>query len=297
LRNFDLAHVAESLFGRPWAVMPAKLAELVAAFQRRQAGLILPDAGEVGKARREAREQRAAAIGSKLREVGGVLVDQVGKVAILPLRGTVTQRPSLMTKYSGGTSAEAFTQAHAELLADKGVRSVVWDVDSPGGSVAGVPEAAARLLAMRGEKRTVAVSNTINGSAAYWLSSTADEIVASPSSETGSIGVFAVHEDWSAANAAEGVTPTYISAGKYKVESNPDSPLSGEALASIQQAVDDYYGLFVAGVAKARGTTEARVRNGYGEGRALTAVRAKDAGLVDRVQDLAAVLRRLGAYD
>jgi ClpP class serine protease len=169
---------------------------------RRKAGGAAPAAWDDDDEdpRRKLREQRARAIGAKLRDVGGMLVEQVGKVAVLPMFGTISQRPSLMTKYSGGTSAEQFAGAHAALLDDGSVRSIVWEVDSPGGSVAGVPEAAARLVGMRGQKKTVAVSNALMASAAYWLGSAADEIVAAPSSLTGSIGVVAVHEDYSRAN-------------------------------------------------------------------------------------------------
>jgi hypothetical protein len=71
---------------------------------------------------------------------------------------------------------------------------------------------------------------------------------------------------------------SYIHAGKYKVEGNPDQPLSAEGAQAIQQTVDDYYGQFVKAVSKARNVSETKVRTGYGEGRVLTAQRAVDAG-------------------
>jgi hypothetical protein len=63
-------------------------------------------------------------------------------------------------------------------------------------------------------------------SAAYWIAAQADELVVTPSGFVGSIGTYAIHEDWSKFNEDFGVLPTYISAGKYKTEGNPDEPLS-----------------------------------------------------------------------
>jgi signal peptide peptidase SppA len=297
MKDFDLLHVEGALYGQPWAILPEKLRELLAVFEHRRGGAPLAFGGPDAPERRKVREQRAAAIGAKLRDVGGMLVDQVGKVAILPLEGAIVQRPSLFTRYSGATSVEQFAEAHAALVDDGSVKAIVWDVDSPGGSVAGLPEGAARLLAMRGQKKTTAVSNTLAASAAYWIASSAGELVATPSSLTGSIGVVTAHQDYSAANDKAGVRVRYISAGKYKVEGNPDEPLTDEGAAALQQVVDDFYDQFAKGVARARGVSEAKVRSGYGEGRVLTAQRAKDAGLVDRVATLTQVLQQLGAYE
>lgn len=299
MRDFTLLHLAQSLYGQPLAILPEKLREIVSVFERRRSG-IAADADqltEFEKTRENVECIRAATIGAKIRTAGGMQIQQVGKVAILPMQGTITQRASFFTSYSGGTSAEQFAMAHEELVNDGSVKAIVWDVDSPGGSVSGVPEMGAKLLAMKGQKKTIAVSNTTMASAAYWLAANADEIVASPSSITGSIGVLSVHEDYSLKNATEGVTVNYIYAGKYKVEGNPNQPLADEARGALQQAVDDYYSLFVKAVAKARGVTETKVRNGYGEGRAITAERAVEAGLADRVGTLESVLKRLGAYD
>ncbi|WP_020475251.1 S49 family peptidase [Zavarzinella formosa] len=299
MKDFALLNLAQTLYGQPHAITLDKLRQIVAAFERRRAGLALSAEEQISF--EDARENneiiRASVVGAKLRTAGGMTVQQVGKVAILPMQGTITQRASFFTSFSGGCSAEQFAMAHEELVNDGSVKAIVWDVDSPGGSVAGVPETASKLLAMKGQKKTVAVSNTTMASAAYWLASNADEIVATPSSLTGSIGVLAVHEDYSQQNAAAGVAVNYIHAGKYKVEGNPDQPLTDDGRAALQQTVDDYYNLFVKGVAKARGVTENKVRSGYGEGRAITADRAVEAGLADRVGTLESVLKKLGAYE
>ena len=52
--------------------------------------------------------------------------------------------------------------------------------------------------------------------------------------ELGSIGVYMVHDDWSGFNENFGVKPTYISAGKYKTDGNPDESLLDAAAARLQ---------------------------------------------------------------
>lgn len=116
--------------------------------------------------------------------------------------------------------------------------------------------------------------------------------MASPSSLVGSIGVYAVHEDWSEAMAQAGVQPTLIKAGKYKAEGIDFQPLSDDARAHIQESVDDSYDMFVTAVSKGRGVPPATVRSGYGEGRVLTAKRAKAEGLVDRIDTIEGAFAR-----
>lgn len=278
---------------RPLAVLPDVLSILMPC----DAAGPPPNASTLADLADAVRQERAAMGRAFYRQVAGSWVQFVGGTAVLPMAGVIVQRPSVYTAYGFATSTEQFLAAHRSLLADEGVRSIVWDIDSPGGSVAGVPEAAGELLAMRGSgKRVVAFSNTVMASAAYWLGSAAEEVVAAPSSITGSIGVVMVHADQSRANDRAGVGISYVHASRYKVEGNPDTPLSADARGAMQQAVDDYYHQFAGAVAKARGTTAAAVRGGYGEGRAVTAGRARAAKLVDRVAAFDDLLGRLGAY-
>ena len=230
-----------------------------------------------------------------MRDVAGRYVQQFGGVAVVPLDGFLCQKPNALTKCGSVTAAEDSVRVNEALAGDNTVSAVVWDVDSPGGSVFGMPEAADRLLSLRGRKKVYAVSDPVMASAAYWLARCADKVFASPSSLTGSIGVYVVHDDCSKANDLAGVKPTYISAGKYKTDGNGDEPLSDTARASIQASVDGIYASFVATAAKARGATPAKVRAGFGEGDALPAGRAVGEGLADEVASLADVLAFLKA--
>ena len=215
-----------------------------------------------------------------------------GRVARVPIVGMITKASSIWSLF-GGTTVEKLTAALRQVALDETVGTVLLDIDSPGGTVSGLPALAAEVRALRESKHVVALANDLAASAAYWVASQADEIVASPEALTGSIGVFAVHDDYSAMMERIGIKTTYIHAGKYKVEGNPDEPLGDEARAHIQASVDEAYGLFVGDVARGRGVTAAQVRADYGEGRVLTARAAKAAGMIDRIATYDETVQRL----
>jgi len=218
---------------------------------------------------------------------------RVRTVAVIPIRGVIQHRPDIFMSIFGGTSSVSIARAVQAAASDDSVDTIVLDVDSPGGEVHGVTEAAAAVFEARSRKRIVAIANGVMASAAYWIGSAAHEVVATPSGEVGSIGVIAMHQDVSAAMEAAGVKTTIISAGRHKADGSPLQPLTDEARAAIQADVDSYYDLFVRDVARHRGTTPAQVRSGYGQGMVLTAQAAKSAGLVDRVESMDALLVRL----
>jgi signal peptide peptidase SppA len=207
--------------------------------------------------------------------------------------GLISQRMGLMSYMSGGTSIDEMRATLREALDDSDVRAIVFDIDSPGGSVDGITEFATELRAARaGDKPIIGQVNTLAASAAYWLATQMSEVVITPSGEVGSIGVFAVHEDYSKADEMMGVKTTLVSAGKFKVEGNEFEPLTDEARAAIQEQVDTFYQSFVADVAKGRGITTTVVADGYGEGRTMLAKKALAAGMVDRIDTIEATVRR-----
>ena len=223
-----------------------------------------------------------------------------GGIAQLPLHGPISHRSSFWSLLFGGTSTERFSAQLREALADPAVSRIVIDVDSPGGTVDGVPELAAEIRVAREKKPITAVANAEAASAAYWLASQASEIVVTPSGEVGSIGVWVLHVDRSAALDAAGIKPTFIFAGKHKVEGNPLEPLAEEARAYFQGRVDDYYGMFVRDVAKGRKASVGDVREKFGQGRMVGADDAVKAGMADSVgtiEDAVVRQRRAAAAD
>lgn len=269
--------VLRAVRSTPWAILPDKLEEILALVEDHAAGVRLTS------------EEVQARIGAPPRQEPR----RSGSVGVIPLHGVISQRVNVMTNMSGGTSTEMFGATFREFLADPDVKAIVLDVDSPGGSVFGVAELASEIRAARGKKPVVAVANSLAASAAYWIGSQAGKLVVSPGSLVGSIGVISVHTDVSKAEEMVGLKTTLVTAGKYKSEGNEFEPLGDSARAEMQARVDSYYGMFVRDVAAGRRVSAGVVRDGFGEGRVVTAEKAVKLGMADRVATLDQVIAEL----
>jgi signal peptide peptidase SppA len=272
----------------PWALMPERLQAMSGILTRWSAGE--PPSDETlfqvntDRVLRDTRKQMAAA--------------STGTgIAVLPLYGVVTQRGNMVDDISGpgSTSTQQFTSVLRQMLADDTVGQILIDIDSPGGSVYGVAELASEIVKARAQKPVIAVANSLAASAAYWIGCSASEFYVTPGGEVGSIGVWQAHFDYSKALEEEGVKPTLISAGKFKVEGNPYVPLDEQAQAFMQSRVDDYYNAFIEAVALGRSVSTSDVRSGMGEGRVLGADAALAAGMVDGIATFDDVLAKMQA--
>lgn len=170
-------------------------------------------------------------------------------------------------------------------LADPSVRTIDLVIDSPGGSVLGLPETADAIHAANRIKPVNARVVGIAASAAYWLASQASSITLTPSGEVGSVGVLDLHADISKALENAGVRLTAVQAGEFKTERAPFTPLSDDARAHMQSGVDRWYGDFLGAVRRGRGARVSASSN-YGGGRMLSAREALSAGMVDFVSSL-----------
>ena len=271
------SRILNAIYAEPWAILPAKLEEIVGVVEARAAGITL-----------SATELKHFA--ARRKKYTGVN----GSVAVIPVYGTIAQRFGLLTA-SGGTSLQEFAQKYDQAINDPAIGAVLADFDTPGGSVYGVEEMAQKIFDNRGKKPQIAIANAMAASAGFWLASAFDELVVTPSGEVGSVGVIMMHEDFSKANEAEGRTVTYVTAGKYKAEGNPDEPLGDEARAEYQGQVDRYYTSFVDSLARNRGVTSRTVKADFGQGRVVGAKEAVDRGMADRVAPFDQVLSELNA--
>lgn len=180
------------------------------------------------------------------------------------------------------------------LANDQDIGTIVLYVNTPGGSVVGVPEASAAVFAARQKKKVIALVNPLCASAGYHIASQATQILAVPSAEIGSIGVFMLHMDCSAAMADAGLKPTFIFAGEHKVEGNAFEPLADEARQHWQGEVDEIYEEFLATVARGRGKSVDEVRETFGKGRTMSAAKAKKVGMIDTIVTLDGAFARIG---
>ena len=263
---------------QPWNCLPEMLTVIAGILAHRIAGLDLDQA-----------TIEAALVNRK-----NLPQPRVGSVAVIPIYGVLAPRMNLVSEMSGGTSYQKITSQLREAVADKAVRTIVLDVDSPGGSVAGNAELATEIMRARTKKPIIAQAQYLMGSSAYQLSAPATEIVASPSAHVGGIGTYTIHNDLSEALKSLGVKRTYISAGEGKVDGNETEPLSEAYLARATALVKGHFDQFVGNVVKGRGQgmTAERVIKEW-KAHVYGADEAKSLGMIDQVATLDQTLTRL----
>jgi ClpP class serine protease len=204
-------------------------------------------------------------------------------VAHIPVVGQLTPSADPCGAWMGQAETEyGFIQAH--LIAaedDKSVREIALDINSPGGYISGLDETAQLLGAV--SKPTTAYVSGLAASAAYWLASQADRIVAlSPATEVGSIGVAMEEYDDDAALAADGIA--------HRVYTSTDAPdkrpdtKTEEGRAKIVAELDALHSVFVRRVAEGRGVSQETVNKDFGRGGVLLAEKAMAVGMVDEVR-------------
>ncbi len=259
--------------GQHLALMPGKLSEIIAARQEVQASDI-----EI-----EAAINRRA---TKFKDVKG-------QVVVVPLGGYISHKPTIWSALGFESSSETFANWIQDLVNNPDVGAIVIDVDSPGGTVLGLQAATDKIYNLRGQKPIIAVVNDLMASAAYFIGSAADEIVADPDAMTGSIGTILIHLDYSKYLELNGIKPTIIKQGQFKAEANPYEPLTEDAKNHLQQLTSEYYETFVAAVARNRKTTAAKVKSEFGQGMVFSSGRAKEIGMIDRIATMEQVIRDL----
>lgn len=216
-------------------------------------------------------------------------------VRVIPIVGSMSHRPMGLEAMSGMTSYASLQAQFEEAFNDPNVGSILMDIDSPGGSVAGAFDFRDYLMANKGRKPVYALARDAMCSAAYLIGSTADKVYATQTARVGSIGVVAMHVDRSEKNKAEGIKPTFISAGEFKTAGNPHEPLEGKHLKYLQDSVDESYKMFIDAVVEARGMEAKDVR--ATEARVYGGKKAVEIGLADGIRTYESVLREMSAPD
>ncbi len=213
---------------------------------------------------------------------------------IIPITGVLMNK--LSVKFgSFATGYQYIDRAVERGMDDPDVSAIVFDIDSPGGEVAGNFELAEKIAGMRGDKPMRAVANDYAFSAAYSLATAADSITMARSGGVGSVGVVTMHMDVSERMDKMGVKVTFIYAGKHKIEGNPYEALPAAAKGRIQDRIDRIYGEFVGLVAANRGMEEQAVRDT--EALTYDASNAVDIGFADRIGAMKEELADLAATE
>jgi signal peptide peptidase SppA len=173
---------------------------------------------------------------------------KVGGYGIIPIVGVIGKGLSPLERMTGASDLNIVSDQIDAFLADSEVQTLVFHIDSPGGVVGGVEEVARKIA--NSSKPTIAYTDGMMCSAAYWLGSSADRVISSPSADVGSIGVYMNLIDVSQAYADMGVKAVVIksSATPYKAAGIEGTSLSTEQIAYFQNEVDAIYADFTSSV-------------------------------------------------
>ena len=164
---------------------------------------------------------------------------------------------------------------------DNNIKAIVLRVDSPGGSAFGSELIRRELELTRAAGKPVVVSmGNVAASGGYWIAMAADEIIADPTTITGSIGVFALFPTVEKVMDKVGIhsaghTTTWLGGA-----GDPTRPLDPRFGQLLQASVNSIYGEFTGKAAKARKTTPEKI-DAVAQGRIWTGAQAQERGLVD----------------
>lgn len=218
-------------------------------------------------------------------------------IAVIPIHGTLLNRFNSSWGYVTGYNFIRW-QLNAA-LDDDDVETIVLDVNSPGGEVAGCLELSNTIFEAREIKPILAVVDSLMASAALVLGSAATKVYITPSGKAGSAGVIAMHVDQSKAMDEWGLKISLIFAGAHKADGNPFEPLPDDVRAAVQASVDKAYVQLCDLVARNRGLDSQSIRDT--EARVYRADEALEQKLVDAIKTpaeaVAAFLGELGDDD
>lgn len=209
--------------------------------------------------------------------------DKAGSVAVVNIKGPLIQGDAGLMRFFGITGYDNIRQAVAEAVADKEVKSIMLNIDSGGGQVAGVSDTSKFLLEAGKQKPITTYSDGMMASAAYWLGSTGVHLTISDTTEAGSIGVLVMHQERSKQLEQDGIKVTVVRAGKYKASTNSVEPLSAVGKEELQNHVNHIYAPFLEHTASMRSVSPQVAEDKFAQGRVFVGTQGLDAGLVDKV--------------
>jgi len=249
-RQRELPLVLDLIFDQPHAITASKLESILRVVgTEMNLALVLPDV----EAMEDDEDEHISSDRTRYYAM-------VGDQAVVPVMGTLVQRRGSVTPSSGMQGYNGIIRMVDDALEDPKVKSIMLDVNSSGGTSAGMENAARFIREANAVKPITAFINERGFSAAYGLASAAGKVLVTPGGMGGSIGVVMSHVDRSKALESKGEQVTFIYAGKHKVEGNEMAPLSPEVKQTMQGIVDHSYARFVNMVAEHRGMEPEAVR-------------------------------------
>ena len=177
------------------------------------------------------------------------LLEVRGNTAIIHIDGAIDKNLSAWDRLClDATDLRDVDQALDTAAAANSIRNVLLVIDSPGGSVTGVPETAAKIAALAEQKNVFAYTEGMCCSAAYWLAAACDQIYSTSSAQIGSIGVYLALVDQSTRLANAGLKVNLIKDGSLKAAGAGFKELTDDERSHFQAQVSQIGAEFRAAV-------------------------------------------------
>lgn len=207
------------------------------------------------------------------------------KAIVIPVRGFIgfDSRDDLFS--SGLSSTAVLLNSITRATTDEDVSAIILDIDSGGGGITAsdvIYNALLKFKQSRTDRVIVAIMGDVAASGAYYIALPADEIIAHPTTVTGSIGVLMQTLNVKGLEDKIGLKGVTIKSGQNKDLLNPFEEVSAAHTNILQSVVDELQGRFVSLVAKNRNLPEKTVDK-LADGRIYTAQKALNAGLIDSI--------------
>ena len=202
----------------------------------------------------------------------GNLVEQQDEIAVITINGAVTYDSSNSTRIY--TSASQIENALNEANSNPNVKAIVLDINSKGGSQVACEEIADNIK--KSSKPVVAYIGDNGLDESYLMASSADAIVASPSSSVGGIGLSFIDSNKYSKTKLTGVYNEDYLKLKKSNESNPDNLLNG------QKMIDQDYTQFIKAIAENRDLKPNYLAK-LAHGKRYNGNEAKKLGLIDKI--------------
>ena len=208
----------------------------------------------------------------------------VDKVALIDVSGILINSPRPQILGEGEHPVSLLLEQLERARRDRLVKAVLLRINSPGGTVVASELMHDEIMRFKESgKPVVAVMMDVAASGGYYVACACDEIVAQPSTVTGSIGVIMQMFDVSGTMQMVGVKSDAITSGALKDAGSPLRPMRPEEREAFEVIVKEMYERFIKVVGAGRPKlSEADVRR-LADGRVYTATQALEAGLIDRI--------------
>lgn len=202
-------------------------------------------------------------------------------VGVVSIQGALIPGAAGFFSYFGYVGYGDIREALMAAVMNPEVKSIMLNMDTPGGAVSGCEECANLIAEIAALKPMMVFADNQLCSAGYWLAASAGKIFVGATTTVGSIGVIGKTAEFSKARAAAGITDLVVRSGPYKQLINGIEPHSNLAVSILQEQVDAVANVFLDNVAAARGMSAQAFDAKLGQGRVFTGKKAVEVGIAD----------------